>query len=317
MSVLVTGGAGFIGSHYCEYLLANYPNIRVVCLDKLTYAGNKNNLKSVLKNPNFTFIKGDICNKKLVENCINNQKISTIINFAAESHVDRSINSNQEFLKTNVIGTGVLLDLAVKYNLRFHQVSTDEVYGDLPIESELSFTEQSRLNPSSGYSASKASADLLVLAYCRTHGLRGSISRSANNFGTRQHSEKFIPTVITCALKNSAIPIYGNGLNVRDWIEVKENCRAIDLIVQNGKIGEIYNIGANNELSNIALAKQILDILQKPHSLLTFVLDRKGHDLKYSLSTKKIKNELGFNANNNFKKDLTNTVLWYKKQLEK
>lgn len=315
MKYLVTGGAGFIGSHFCEYVLNKYKNAQVVCYDKITYAGSLSNLNNIIDNKNFIFIKGDICDKKQVESVITKHEITAIINFAAESHVDRAIESSAEFLQTNYIGVSVLIDLAVKYNLRFHQVSTDEVYGDLPTQSNLKFTEESLLKPSSAYSASKAAADLLVLSYVKTFNLKATISRSTNNFGTHQHTEKFLPTIITKAVKNQQIPVYGNGENIRDWLFVGEHCRAIDLIVTKGKIGEIYNVGANYELSNITLVKRVLSLLNKPESLINFVEDRKGHDKKYSLSLNKIASELGFVPQNDFDKNLIGTIEYYTKKV--
>ena len=311
MKFLVTGGAGFIGSHFCEYILNKYPDSKVVCYDKLTYAGSLQNLNNIKENKNFTFIKGDICDYIATERVIKEHNLNIIINFAAESHVDRAIESSAEFIQTNYVGVSVLLDLAKKYNMRFHQVSTDEVYGDLPLDSTQTFTEESILKPSSAYSASKAAADLLVLSYVRTFNLKATISRCTNNFGSKQHLEKLLPKTITLATKNSPIPIYGAGENVRDWLFVGEHCRAIDLIVQNGKIGEIYNVGANNELSNLTLVKRVLDIMNKPHFLITLVEDRKGHDRKYSLCCDKIKKELGFVAKNNFETNLKNTINYY------
>lgn len=313
MTLLITGGAGFIGSNFIYYILKKYPGCRVVCLDKLTYAGNLSTLKDALKNPNFRFVRDDICDKAAVERVFDEEHPEAVINFAAESHVDRSIEEPDVFLKTNVIGVQVLLDACLKYGVsRFHQVSTDEVYGELPLgKPDLKFTENSPLNPSSPYSASKASADLLVLSYFKTYGLNVSISRSSNNFGPYQYPEKLMPLMIINALNDKPLPVYGSGENVRDWIYVTDHCKAIDLIVHSGKAGEIYNVGADNEMSNISVVKLICKELNKPESLINHVEDRKGHDLRYAVDSSKIKSELGWEAPTDFMSDLKNTLDWY------
>ena len=302
MVIMVCGGAGFIGSHFIDYIFEKYPSAFVVCFDKLTYAGKMENIQSHLTNENFAFVKGDICNQSHLEECVEKYGIDTIVNFAAQSHVDRSFDNSNEFLQTNVLGVNCILEVVKKLKIkRFHQVSTDEVYGDIPLEDKVtSFTESSPIAPSSAYSVSKASADLLVLAMHRTFNLPVTVSRCGNNYGTRQHEEKLIPLLIKRAINNQSLPLYGNGLNVRDWIDVYDHCVAIDLILQKGRIGEVYNVGANNLISNLQVAKEILKLLDKPESLITFVKDRPGHDLKYSINCEKIKNELGFCATGDF-----------------
>ena len=313
MKILVTGGAGFIGSNFIHYMVEKYPDYRIICLDKLTYAGNLRNLESVLNKENFRFIKGDICDRELVYRVFKEEKPDVVVNFAAESHVDRSIEDPEIFLKTNIIGTQVLMDACRKYGIkRFHQVSTDEVYGDLPLDRpDLKFTEKSPLKPSSPYSASKASADLLVMAYHRTYGLPVTISRCSNNYGPYQFPEKLIPLMIINAIHDRPLPVYGDGRNVRDWIYVKDHCEAIDLIIHKGKEGEIYNIGGENERSNIEVVKMILKELGKPESLIKFVKDRPGHDRRYALDITKMKEEFGWSPKISFEEGLRDTIKWY------
>ncbi len=313
MTILITGGAGFIGSNFIYYILQKYPRYRVVCLDKLTYAGNLSTLEKVFKNPNFRFVQADICDKVAVEKVFDEERPDYVINFAAESHVDRSIKNPDVFLKTNVLGVQVLMDACLKYSvLRFHQVSTDEVYGDLPLNKpDLRFTEASPLSPSSPYSASKAAADLLVLAYFKTYGLSVSISRSSNNFGPYQFPEKLIPLMIINAFDDKPLPVYGDGKNVRDWIYVTDHCKAIDSIVHSGKSGEIYNVGANNEMSNINLVRLICKELNKSESLISYVEERKGHDRRYAVDSSKLKKELGWEAETDFLSGFKSTVDWY------
>lgn len=313
MTILVTGGAGFIGSNFVHYMMEKYPDYRIVCIDKLTYAGNLRNLETVLDKKNFRFIKGDICDRELVYRIFEEEKPDVVINFAAESHVDRSIESPDIFLKTNILGTQVLLDASRKYNVkRFHQVSTDEVYGDLPLDrSDLKFTESSPLRPSSPYSASKASADLLVLAYHRTYGVPVTISRCSNNYGPYQFPEKLIPLMIINALNDRPLPVYGDGRNVRDWIHVKDHCEAIDIIIHRGKEGEIYNIGGENERANIDVVRMILKELGKPESLIRFVKDRPGHDRRYALDISRMKKEFGWSPKISFEEGLKSTIKWY------
>uniref|UniRef100_A0A7V4CNK4 dTDP-glucose 4,6-dehydratase n=1 Tax=Fervidobacterium pennivorans TaxID=93466 RepID=A0A7V4CNK4_FERPE len=313
MTVLVTGGAGFIGSNFIHYLVEKHPSYRVVCLDKLTYAGNLANLKGILGRDNFRFVKGDICDKELVYQIFEEERPDMVVNFAAESHVDRSIENPDIFLKTNVIGTQVLLDACRKYGVRrFHQISTDEVYGDLPLDRpDLKFTENSPLKPSSPYSASKAAADLLVLSYHKTYNIPVTISRCSNNYGPYQFPEKLIPLMIINALQDKPLPIYGDGRNVRDWIHVRDHCEAIDLILHKGKEGEIYNVGGNNERSNIEVVRTILKEIGKSESLIKFVKDRPGHDRRYALDITKIKEELGWAPSISFEEGLKSTIKWY------
>lgn len=313
MNILVTGGAGFIGSNFIFYLLKKHSDDRVICLDKLTYAGNLATLESVMNNQNFTFIKGDISDKKAVYEIFEREKIDVVVNFAAESHVDRSITDPGVFLQTNIIGTQVLMDACLKYGIkRYHQVSTDEVYGDLPIErTDLFFTEDTPIHTSSPYSASKASADLLVLAYHRTYGLPVSISRCSNNYGPYHFPEKMIPLMIIRALADQTLPVYGKGDNVRDWLYVEDHCAAIDLVIRNGREGEIYNIGGHNEKANIGVVKIILKTLDKPESLITFVTDRPGHDRRYAIDPTKIHNELGWLPQTDFNSGIAKTIQWY------
>lgn len=313
MKILVTGGAGFIGTNFIYYELENYPDDNLVCVDKLTYAGNIDNLKKAQQHRNFKFIKADICDRKVMYELFEKEKFDVVINFAAESHVDRSIEGPEIFFQTNVMGTQVLLDACLKFGVsRFHQISTDEVYGDLPLERpDLFFTEQTPLNPSSPYSSSKASADLMVSAYHRTYGLPVTISRCSNNYGPFQHHEKLIPLIINNALENKKLPIYGKGINVRDWLYVEDHCKAVDLIVRNGKIGEIYNIGGHNEMRNIDIVRLICNQLDKSEELIEFVTDRKGHDLRYAIDPKKIHDELGWLPQTKFEDGIQKTIKWY------
>ena len=310
MRLLVTGGAGFIGSNFVPYILEKYPDYEVVNLDALTYAGSLQNLKEVKDNRRHKFVQGRIEDGKLVDKLM--KGIDVVINFAAESHVDRSILEPQVFISTNVLGTQVLLDAALRHKIKlFYQISTDEVYGALNLGTKKRFTEGSPLRPNSPYSASKTSADLLVRAYYHTYGLPVVISRCSNNYGPKQHPEKFIPTVILNALHDRLVPIYGDGLYVRDWIHVLDHCRAIDLIMHEGKPDEVYNIGADNERANIDLARQILKILGKPESLLTSVKDRAGHDRRYAIDSAKLRRELGWKPSTPFDKGLIETVHCY------
>ena len=311
MKIIVTGGAGFIGSNFIYYMLTKHPEDEIICIDSLTYAGNLDVLSPVMDK--IRFYKTDIRDKNEIFRIFKDIRPDIVVNFAAESHVDRSIDNPAVFLETNFIGTSVLLDAFREYGrIRFHQISTDEVYGDLPLDrKDLKFTESSPLHPSSPYSASKVSADLLVLSYHRTYGLDVTISRCSNNFGPYQNEEKLIPKTIKLASEDKPIPIYGNGLNIRDWIYVKDHCRAVDTIMRNGKNGEIYNIGNNTEISNIELVKLILSIMNKPDSLIAFTEDRKGHDLRYAIDNSKIINEFGFKPENSFIDNLKNTINFY------
>lgn len=312
--ILITGGAGFIGANFVHYILDKYEDYKVFNLDKLTYAANLENLRSIENNINYTFIKGDICNKELIENLFNKENFDIVVNFAAESHVDRSISNPEVFINTNVLGTQILLDACKKYNVsRFHQVSTDEVYGDLPLDRlDLLFSENNNLNPSSPYSASKASADLIVKAYFKTFNLPITISRCSNNYGRFQHEEKLIPLMIKRALNEEKLPVYGNGLNVRDWLHVYDHCSAIDLIIHEGKVGEVYNVGGNNEKSNIEIVKEILDVLGKGEDLISYVKDRKGHDLRYAIDSSKLQKELNWKPKYSLDEGLKETINWYK-----
>lgn len=315
MTILVTGGAGFIGGNYIHYHLAQHPEDRVICLDKLTYAGNLSTLASIMDNPNFRFVKADICDRKSVYKLFEDEKPDVVINFAAESHVDRSIEDPDIFLQTNILGTSVLMDACRKYGTsKYHQVSTDEVYGDLPLDRpDLFFTEDSPLRPSSPYSASKASADLLVLSYHRTYGLPVTISRCSNNYGPYHFPEKLIPLIIVNTLLDKPLPVYGKGLNIRDWLYVEDHCKAIDLIVGKGRAGEIYNVGGHNEMRNIDLVRCIIHELGKSDDLITFVADRKGHDLRYAIDPAKIHRELGWLPETRFQDGIKKTIEWYLK----
>ncbi|MBR6788670.1 MAG: dTDP-glucose 4,6-dehydratase [Clostridia bacterium] len=313
MTILITGGAGFIGINFIYYMMKNHPDYRIICLDKLTYASNRNALPSD-DTSFFRFVKGDICDRALVQTVFEQEKPSVIVNFAGESHVDRSISEPSVFYLTNVLGTTVLLDACVKYGAHFHQVSTDEVYGDLPLDKpELFFTESSPLRPSSPYSASKASADLITLAYHRTYGLPVTISRSSNNYGFYQHVEKLIPKIISLALADEPLPVYGRGENVRDWLFVDDHCTGIDLILHKGRVGEIYNICGGFERSNTDVVATICRLLGKSTDLITFAPDRKGHDLRYTMDMSKI-NELGFTPKTKFDDGIKKTIEWYTKR---
>lgn len=313
MNILVTGGAGFIGSNFIFYMIKKHPDYRIVCVDKLTYAGNLSTLEPVMSNPNFRFVKADICDKEAIDKLFKEENFDIVVNFAAESHVDRSIENPQVFLETNIIGTSVLMDACRKYNVkRFHQVSTDEVYGDLPLDRpDLFFHEDTPLHTSSPYSSSKASADLLVMAYHRTYGLPVTISRCSNNYGPYQFPEKLIPLMIANCLANKPLPVYGEGINVRDWLYVEDHCKAIDLIIHNGRVGEVYNIGGHNEMRNIDIVKLIIKELGKDESLITYVTDRKGHDQRYAIDPTKIHNELGWLPETMFKDGIKKTIRWY------
>ena len=313
MTVIVTGGAGFIGGNFIHYYLKEHPEDRVVCIDKLTYAGNLSTLAPVMDNKNFRFVKLDICDRAGVFALFEEEKPDCVINFAAESHVDRSIEDPGIFLQTNIIGTSVLMDACRAFgNVRFHQVSTDEVYGDLPLDRpDLFFTEETPIHTSSPYSLSKAGADLLVLAYLRTYGLPVTISRCSNNYGPYHFPEKLIPLMIANALADKPLPVYGNGQNVRDWLYVEDHCKAIDLIIRKGRIGEVYNVGGHNEMANIDIVKLICRELGKPESLITYVTDRKGHDMRYAIDPTKIHNELGWLPETKFRDGIKKTIQWY------
>lgn len=314
MKILVTGGAGFIGGNFIQYMLKNHPDCRMVCLDKLTYAGNLSTLAGALNNANFTFVRGDIADSDFVCGLFARESFDAVVNFAAESHVDRSISGAQVFMVSNVVGVQVLLDACNRYGVRrFHQISTDEVYGDLPLGSpSLKFTEESPLRPSSPYAASKAAADLIALASRRTYGTFVTISRSSNNYGPYQHPEKLIPLVITRALAGEKVPVYGDGQNVREWISVFDHCRAVDLVLQNGESGEIYNVGGGVEMANIDLVELILNELGVSRSLIEFVPDRKGHDRRYSIDSNKMAYKFGWRPQTNFLEGIKRTVRWYK-----
>jgi dTDP-glucose 4,6-dehydratase len=313
MNIIVTGGAGFIGSNFVYHMLNKYPDYRIICLDKLTYAGNLSTLEPVMSNPNFRFVKADICDKAAVDKLFEEEKPDIVVNFAAESHVDRSIENPQIFLETNIIGTSVLMDACRKYGIkRYHQVSTDEVYGDLPLDRpDLFFTENTPIHTSSPYSSSKAGADLLVLAYHRTYGLPVTISRCSNNYGPYHFPEKLIPLMIIRALHDESLPVYGDGLNVRDWLYVEDHCKAIDLIIHNGKVGEVYNVGGHNEMANIDIVKLILKELGKSEDLITYVTDRAGHDRRYAIDPTKIHNDLGWLPETKFADGIVKTIKWY------
>ena len=313
MNMIVTGGAGFIGSNFVFHMLENHPEDRIVCVDSLTYAGNLSTLASVMEHPNFRFVKLDIRDREGVDRLFEEEKPDVVVNFAAESHVDRSIEDPGIFLETNIMGTAVLMDACRKYGIgRYHQVSTDEVYGDLPLDRpDLFFTEETPIHTSSPYSTSKASADLLVLAYHRTYGLPVTISRCSNNYGPYQFPEKLIPLMIANALHDQPLPVYGEGLNVRDWLYVEDHCKAIDLIIRGGRVGEVYNIGGHNEMRNIDIVKLICAELDKPESLITYVTDRKGHDQRYAIDPAKIHRELGWLPETMFRDGIRKTIRWY------
>lgn len=313
MNVLITGGCGFIGSNFIRYMINKHPrdkyNINIINIDKLTYAGKKENLSGISKNENYSFVRGDICDETLLYQYKN--KIDIIINFAAESHVDNSLNDPSPFIQSNIVGVKTLLNFAKENNIKlFVQISTDEVYGSVDTVGER-FKETDRLNPSSPYSSSKASADLIAMSYYKSFGVPVIITRSTNNYGPYQHSEKLIPLFITNAIGYKHLPIYGDGLNIRDWIHVKDNCRAIDMILHRGKVGEIYNIAGNNLRTNLDITQYILSILNRPKSLMTFVEDRKAHDRIYAIDSSKIKKEIGFEPEIDFERGIIDTIYWY------
>lgn len=312
-SILVTGGAGFIGSNFVYYMLKKYPDYKIICVDCLTYAGNMSTLSDAMKNENFKFYKTNICDRDGIYEIFETEKPDIVVNFAAESHVDRSIENPEVFLQTNILGTQVMMDACRKYGIeRYHQVSTDEVYGDLPLDRpDLFFTEETPIHTSSPYSSSKAGADLLVLAYHRTYGLPVTISRCSNNYGPYHFPEKLIPLMIANCLNDKPLPVYGEGLNVRDWLYVEDHCKAIDLIIHNGRVGEVYNIGGHNEMRNIDIVKLICKYLDKPESLITYVADRKGHDMRYAIDPTKIHNELGWLPETKFADGIKLTIDWY------
>ena len=313
MKILVTGGAGFIGGNFVHHMVNKYPNDEIVNLDLLTYAGNLETLKPVEDKPNYKFVKGDIADEAFIMDLFEKEQFDMVVNFAAESHVDRSITDPGIFVTTNVMGTRVLLDASKKYGVkRYHQVSTDEVYGDLPLDRpDLFFTEDTPLHTSSPYSSSKASADLFVLAYYRTYGLPVTISRCSNNYGPYHFPEKLIPLIISRALADEELPVYGKGENVRDWLHVSDHCEAIDLILHKGKPGEVYNVGGHNEMKNIDIVKIICKALGKPESLITYVTDRKGHDMRYAIDPTKIHEELGWLPETKFADGIQKTIEWY------
>lgn len=311
--ILVTGGAGFIGGNFLHYMLKNHPEDTLICVDKLTYAGNLSTLADILDNPRLQFHKLDICDRQGIDALFAQEHSDMVVNFAAESHVDRSIENPEIFLETNIIGTSVLMDACQKYGIkRYHQVSTDEVYGDLPLERpDLFFTEETPLHTSSPYSSSKAGADLLVMAYHRTYGLPVTISRGSNNYGPYHFPEKLIPLMIMHALDDEPLPVYGDGLNVRDWLYVEDHCKAIDLILRKGRVGEVYNVGGHNEMRNIDIVKLICQELGKPESLIIHVTDRKGHDRRYAIDPTKIHQELGWLPETTFTVGIKKTIDWY------
>ncbi|MBQ9791020.1 MAG: dTDP-glucose 4,6-dehydratase [Clostridia bacterium] len=314
MKIIVTGGAGFIGSNFIFYMMEKYPDYKIVCVDSLTYAGNLSTLKPVMDNPNFMFVKLNICDRKGIYKLFEQEQPDMVVNFAAESHVDRSIENPSVFIETNVLGTQVLLDASRKYGVkRYHQVSTDEVYGDLPLDRpDLFFTEDTPIKTSSPYSSSKAGADLLVQAYYRTYKLPVTISRCSNNYGPYQFPEKLIPLMFINATQDKALPVYGQGINVRDWLYVVDHCKAIDLILHKGTIGEVYNIGGHNEMTNIDIVKLIIKETGKSEDLITFVKDRAGHDMRYAIDPSKIHNELGWLPETKFADGIKLTIEWYR-----
>ena len=319
MTIIVTGGAGFIGSNFIYYMLREHPDYRIICVDKLTYAGNLSTLAPVMDASNFRFVKEDICNREAIYDLFAQEHPDMVVNFAAESHVDRSIENPEIFLQTNIIGTSVLMDACRKYGItRYHQVSTDEVYGDLPIDRpDLFFTEETPIRTSSPYSSSKAAADLLAMAYRRTYELPVTISRCSNNYGPYHFPEKLIPLMIINCLEGKALPVYGQGLNVRDWLYVEDHCKAIDLVIHKGTVGEVYNIGGHNEMRNIDIVNLIcseLDSLGKTENasrLITYVTDRKGHDMRYAIDPTKIHSELGWLPETRFADGIKKTIRWY------
>lgn len=313
MNIIVTGGAGFIGGNFMHYMVNKYPNDNIICIDSLTYAGNMETLEPIKEKANYKFYKVDITDRKSIYEIFEKEKPDYCINFAAESHVDRSVENPEIFLKTNILGTQVLMDACRKYGIkRYHQVSTDEVYGDLPLERlDLQFDETYPIKTSSPYSASKASADLLVMAYHRTFKLPCTISRCSNNYGPYHFPEKLIPLMISRALNDEKLPVYGEGKNVRDWLYVEDHCRAIDMIVRNGRDGEVYNVGGHEEKANIDIVKLILKKLNKPESLIEFVKDRPGHDLRYAMNPAKLEKELGWKPSVTFEEGIDKTIAWY------
>ena len=313
MNIIVTGGAGFIGGNFCHYMSNKYKEDTILCIDKLTYAGNMETLAPIMELPNFKFFQADIADREAIYKIFEEEKPDIVVNFAAESHVDRSITDPEIFLRTNVIGTGVMLDACRKYGIkRYHQVSTDEVYGDLPLDrKDLFFTEETPIHTSSPYSASKASSDLLVQAYARTYSLPCTISRCSNNYGPYHFPEKFIPLIIANALNDKPLPVYGKGENIRDWLYVEDHCIAIDLIIRKGTEGEIYNIGGHNEKTNLEVVKTVLSELGKPESLITYVSDRPGHDRRYAIDPAKIHHELGWLPATPFEERIKKTIHWY------
>ena len=313
MKVLVTGGAGFIGGNFVHHMVNKYPDYQIVNLDLLTYAGNLETLKPVEDKPNYKFVKGDIADEAFIMDLFEKEKFDVVVNFAAESHVDRSIEDPGIFVQTNVMGTRVLLDASRKFGVkRYHQVSTDEVYGDLPLDRpDLFFTENTPIHTSSPYSASKASADLFVLAYHRTFGTPVTVSRCSNNYGPYHFPEKLITLMISRALADEELQVYGNGENVRDWLHVSDHCEAIDLIIHKGKVGEVYNIGGHNERTNLQVVQTILKALDKPESLIKYVKDRPGHDRRYAIDPTKIETELGWKPKYNFDTGIAQTIQWY------
>ncbi len=313
MKILVTGGAGFIGGNFVHHMVKKYPEHTVINLDLLTYAGNLETLKPVEDKPNYKFVRGDIADRRFIMDLFEKERPDVVVNFAAESHVDRSITDPGIFVQTNVMGTQVLLDASKEYGVkRYHQVSTDEVYGDLPLDRpDLFFREDTPLHTSSPYSSSKASADLFVLAYYRTYGLPVTISRCSNNYGPYHFPEKLIPLIISRALADEKLPVYGKGENVRDWLHVSDHCDAIDLIIHNGRVGEVYNVGGHNEKTNLEVVKTILKALGKPESLIEFVTDRPGHDLRYAIDPTKLETELGWKPKYTFETGIRQTIQWY------
>ena len=313
MKIIVTGGAGFIGGNFVHHMVNKYPDYEIVNLDLLTYAGNLETLKPVEDRPNYQFVRGDIADRKFVFELVEKERPDMIVKFAAESHVDRSITDPEAFVRTNVMGTTTLLDACREYGIqRYHQVSTDEVYGDLPLDRpDLFFTEETPLHTSSPYSSSKAAADLFVLAYQRTYGLPVTISRCSNNYGPYHFPEKLIPLMISRALADGELPVYGDGANVRDWLHVSDHCGAIDLILHKGRVGEIYNVGGHNERTNLEVVKTILAALDKPESLIRFVKDRPGHDRRYAIDPTKIESELGWKPMYSFDTGIRQTIEWY------
>ena len=318
MKVLVTGGAGFIGSNFIHYMLQSHKDYEIVNVDALTYCGNLDNLRTIENAENYCFIKGRIEDEAFINELFQKEQFDIVVNFAAETHVDRSLRNPKQFLISNIMGTQILLAASCKYGVkRYHQVSTDEVYGELPLEDVTKrFHEDSPICPSSPYAVSKASADMLVMSYGRSFGLSVTISRCSNNYGPYQFPEKLIPLVRSRATKNQQIPIYGDGKNVRDWLYVEDHCRAIDRILQDGKIGEVYNIGGNNEYSNLEIVTLILKLLNKPTELITFTRDRKGHDRRYAICPDKMEQELGWKPNYTFEQGIKKTITWYQEHGE-